>query len=134
MTSIAQLIKSYEQILRLELDIVRAGLSHSSQKGSALENATAEMLRRFLPESIGVTEGVIIDSTGFISNQMDLILYDRMAAQLFFKSDSTKIVPAEFVFAVGEVKAILNKEGYNQFFTSQNRVKNTERFFIRPHQ
>ena len=131
MDSVSQLIRRYENILALELDLVRTALRHSLQKGSALETAVSTLLQQFLPESIGVTEGVVVDSSGFVSKQLDLILYDRSAAQLFFKSDATKVVPAEFVFAIGEVKAVLDKAGYDRFQASQKEVKDTHRYYLR---
>lgn len=131
MTKVSELIESYERVLGLELDIVRAALQHTVQKGFALETAVAHMLRKFLPESIGVTEGVVVDSSGFVSSQIDIILYDKHAAQLFLRSENTKIVPAEFVFAIGEVKAILDKPGYERFHECQKAIKDTERHYHR---
>jgi hypothetical protein len=131
MISIAEIAQFYENSLAGELSIARASLKHSGQKGSSLERAVQSLLKRFLPENIGVTEGIVIDSDGFVSSQLDIILYDKGRAQLFYNSESTKVVPAEFVFAVGEVKAQLSKDGYEQFFNAQLAVKGCNRYFVK---
>jgi hypothetical protein len=131
MINIADIAELYESALAGELAIARASFDHNGQKGSSLERAVQSILRRFLPENIAVTEGIIIDSEGFVSSQLDIILYDKGSAQLFYNSESTKVVPAEFVFAVGEVKAQLNKKGYDQFFDAQLAVKNCTRQLVK---
>jgi hypothetical protein len=131
MISISDIAQLYENLLAGELSIARASFNHSGQKGSSLERAVQSLLKRFLPENIAVTEGIVIDSDGFMSSQLDIILYDKGKVQLFYNSESTKVVPAEFVFAVGEVKAQLNKKGYEQFFEAQLAVKNCTRHLMK---
>ena len=130
MLNTPEILRLYEGALAGELAIARASFKHSGQKGSSLERSVHSVLRRFLPENVAVTEGIVIDSCGFVSNQLDIILYDKAHAQLFYNSDSTRVVPAEFVFAVGEVKAQLDKAGYDQFLNSQLAVKNCSRNFM----
>lgn len=130
MTNIYEIAKLYESSLANELSLARFTFNHSGQKGSSLERVVQSLLTRFLPDNVAVTEGIVIDSEGFVSQQLDIILYDKSRAQLFYNSDSTKVVPAEFVFAIGEVKAKLDKKGYVNFFQSQLKVKNSIRNFI----
>jgi len=52
-----------------------------------------------------VTEGFVLDCTGKISDQLDIIIYDRQYSPLLFDEDGIKHVPAESVYAVFEVKA-----------------------------
>jgi hypothetical protein len=131
MTNVTDLMQSHEALLIAELELARAAVKHSTQKGSILENAVISLLKSFLPEQIGVTEGVVIDSEGFISNQLDIILYDKPKAQLFLNSASTKVIPAEFVYCIGETKTSIDKAGYDHFETVQTRVKNAQRHYGR---
>ncbi len=126
-TNIEEIARIHETALSAELNLARATFDHAGQKGNSLEKAVQAMLQRFLPKKVGVTEGVVIDSDGFISSQLDIILYDRIHAQLFYGNGGTSVVPAEFVFAVGEVKATLTHAGYAQAFEAQQRVKQARR-------
>jgi RNA binding exosome subunit len=132
MTNIADLIRSHEALLMAELELARAAVKHSTQKGSIPENAVISLFKSFLPEQIGVTEGVVIDSEGFISNQLDIILYDKPKAQLFLNSASTKVIPAEFVYCIGEIKTSIDKAGYDHFEKVQAAVKNAQRHYMKP--
>jgi RNA binding exosome subunit len=131
-TNVAELMKGHEKLLMAELDLARAAVKHSTQKGSILEKAVLSLLESFLPEQIGVSEGIVIDSEGFVSNQLDVILYDKPKAQRFLNSASTKVVPAEFVYAVGEIKTSLDKAAYDHFEAVQAAVKTVKRHYGRP--
>lgn len=127
-TNIEEISRIYEAALSAELSLARATFDHAGQKGYSLEQAIRAMLQRFLPAKIAVTDGVIVDSDGFISSQLDVILYDRAHAQLFYGNGGTSVVPAEFVFAVGEVKATLTHSRYSSAFEAQRRVKTARRY------
>lgn len=127
-TSMEEIARIHEQALATALALARATFDHAGQKGSSLEQAVREILQKFLPEKVGVTEGVVIDADGFISSQLDIILYDRIHAQLFYGNGGTSVVPAEFVWAVGEVKATLTSTGYAKAFEAQQLVKGARRY------
>ena len=55
-------------------------------------------------------KGVIIDSNGNESDQIDIIIYDTQYSYLVFHHNNTLLIPAESVYAVFEVKPNLNKE------------------------
>lgn len=57
-----------------------------------------------------VDKGIVIDSTGKQSEQIDLIIYDAQYSYLVFRQNDTLLIPAESVYAVFEVKQNLNKE------------------------
>ena len=126
--NIEEIAKVHERALAAELSLARATFNHAGHKGNSLEQAVRAILQKFLPEKVGVTEGIVIDSDGFISSQLDIILYDRIHAQLFYDNGGTRVIPAEFIWAVGEVKATLTSTGYAKAFEAQQRVKAAQRY------
>lgn len=85
-------------------------LVHSGTKGDNTEANWIEWFRAYLPERYKVDKAIIIDSTGKESDQVDLVIYDAQYSYLVFHQGDTKLIPAESVYAVFEVKQELNKE------------------------
>lgn len=85
-------------------------LIHSGTKGDNTEANWIEWFRAYLPERYKVDKAIIIDSTGKESDQMDLVIYDAQYSYLVFHQGDTKLIPAESVYAVFEVKQELSKE------------------------
>jgi hypothetical protein len=78
--------------------------SHSGEKGQRRENALAEVLREFLPQKYGVASGEILTATDQVSKQMDIIIYDCLHSPTLADASDSKVIPAEAVYAVIEVK------------------------------
>jgi hypothetical protein len=52
----------------------------------------------------------VLDANGNISDQIDIVIFDRQYSPLLFNQDEVLYVPAESVYAVIEVKQDLNRE------------------------
>lgn len=89
--------------LRSKIDEVR----HPVAKGCESELNWIGLLRDYLPERYTVDSGFVIDSNGRISEQIDLIVYDRNFTPFIFKGRRTIFIPAEGVYAVFEIKSTL---------------------------
>lgn len=83
---------------------------HSGTKGENTEDNWIAWFRKYLPSRYAVDRAVIIDSTGKCSDQIDLVIYDAQYSYLVFHQQNQKLIPAESVYAVFEVKQDLNKE------------------------
>ena len=83
---------------------------HSGTKGDNTESNWINWFREYLPKRYKVDKGVVIDSSGKQSEQIDLIIYDAQYSYLVFRQNDTLLIPAESVYAVFEVKQNLNKE------------------------
>lgn len=81
-----------------------AVLGHGGETGRAREAALRELLRSFLPPSLGISTGFVIDAHGSKSRQQDIIVHfaDFHAV---FDVGGTLLVPVEAVIAVFEVKS-----------------------------
>ncbi len=117
------------RIAKAELDIVRSALAHGPQKGRILEEFVLSLLRRHLPERIGVTEGIVVSSDGECSTQMDLIVYDADSAPLLYSRSETRVIPIEFVFAVGEVKAQVSVRDLDRIRATQAKIKRFRKYY-----
>lgn len=95
--------------MEAQLNANRAIIKHPGAKGASLENAWIEWLRTYLPNRYCVDKAFIIDSTGAISDEIDLVIYDQHFTPFVFKQNDTLYIPAEGVYAVFEVKQTLNK-------------------------
>jgi hypothetical protein len=105
-------LDSLEKEIQLTARFVRSVIPHSGEIGAEVEIAFRQALRRCLPESIGVTSGFVADSTGNISKQLDIILYDKQGAVRLFEGDIF-VLPAESTYAAGEVKTVLDRTAFH---------------------
>jgi hypothetical protein len=101
---------------------------HMQAKGESNETVVRKLLREYLPEKYGVTEGFLIDRKGRQSKQTDVIIYDRFSHPFVFfeapdDSDEThKIIPIDSVIATIEVKTTLKghlEEGFKNISYSR---------------
>lgn len=92
------------------LNLSASAVVHSGTKGDATENDWINFFKSYLPTRYKVDKGIVIDSKGNQSQQIDIIIYDNHYSYFVFHRDDTLLVPAESVYAVFEVKQNLNKE------------------------
>ena len=86
-----------------ELDLARA-ISHPGESGRAREQIIAAFLDRLLPHSFSISTGFVIDATGAISRQIDIIIY-RNDYHPVFEIGGIKHFLVESVAVVIENKA-----------------------------
>ncbi|MEK7993289.1 MAG: DUF6602 domain-containing protein [Planctomycetota bacterium] len=121
------LFKSTSSSMRTEFEKARTAVTNSGLKGNINERIVAEFLRQVLPARIGFCTGEVIDSEGGHSKQIDVLAYDAISATSVFKSGEIQVLPIESVFAVVEVKAVLNKQEIEKAFQNMLAIKNLEK-------
>jgi hypothetical protein len=106
-------------------DFVKAqkSISHPVLKGGANEEIARKFLRQYLPKTLDITTGVIVDSSGNQSRQLDVIICDSAKTPIFFESGETRVIPVECVYAVIEVKAFLDKQELENAYKNMLSVK-----------
>jgi hypothetical protein len=95
--------------LRAILITTTTSVSHPGTKGDASEYQWLLWLKTYLPKRYEVNKGFVIDSEGSISEQQDIIIYDRQYTPYLLNKDGVIYVPAESVYAVVEVKQELSR-------------------------
>lgn len=79
-------------------------LKHPVLKGDASELAWVEMLSTYLPKRYQVEKAFVIDCKGNISEQIDIVIFDRHYSPFLLRQNGATYIPAESVYAVIEVK------------------------------
>lgn len=105
-----KLLENVHNEIANTLKMARECLAHPTTKGDATEDIWLEILRRYLPLRYQVEKGFVIDSSGKISDQIDIIIFDRQYTPMVFELKGAKLIPAESVYAVFEVKQTISKE------------------------
>jgi hypothetical protein len=102
--NIKELFGGLQSQMIAQLSTNREFIRHSSSKGDSLENTWIEWLKKYLPNRYCVDKALIIDSTGQLSDQMDLVIYDQQYTPFVFIQNGILYIPAEGVYAIFEVK------------------------------
>jgi len=107
----------YRDIIRarvqsaIEMARVVKAMPHGGTRGEIREILVRELFRPFLPSDIGVGTGQVIDHTGKVSRQTDIILFDRSLAPPIMLNESLGLFPIEsclkpYPFASGEINML----------------------------
>ena len=104
MIDLRELFHGLQEQMQVSLNINRKYIEHPGSKGDATEQHWIGFLRTYLPDRYKVDKAIVIDSTGNVSEQMDVVIYDAIYTPFIFKQDGFIYIPAESVYAVFEVK------------------------------
>ena len=109
--------------MRLKLSSKIDEIYHPTAKGDESELNWIGLLRAYLPERYTVDSGFVVDHKGNISEQIDIIVYDRHFTPFIFRGENVVYIPAEGVYAVFEVKPHFDKKYYNYAIKKLKSVK-----------
>ena len=102
-------------------------LCHPTSQGDLSETAWIAFLQSFLPTRYAVSKGFVFDSRGQISDQIDVIIYDRYHSPLIFETpNGEKYITAESVYAIFEVKQKANKRNLGY---AQEKIKSVRKLY-----
>lgn len=107
---LSEIYTSMQEEMIGRLNIGTISFAHPGTKGDETELNWIQWFNDYLPKRYKVDKGIIIDSNGYQSNQIDIIIYDTQYSYLVLHHNNTLLIPAESVYAVFEVKPNLNKE------------------------
>jgi hypothetical protein len=99
-----------QQVLAKQLELSKHSITHNGRMGEVNEELFIDVLRRYLPRRYGIEQGIVIDSNGRTSDQIDIVIYDLQYTPPMLKQMSHRYILAEAVYAVLEVKPTLNRE------------------------
>lgn len=84
------------------------GSGNIKSAGDEVEDYIRKIISDFLPEKYLVKQGHLINSEGLVSNQLDIIIFDKLSTPKFFETQNNTIYyPIESVLAIGEIKKTL---------------------------
>lgn len=89
---------------------------HSGGRGDAREEVVRKWIQEIVPPSVSICKGEIVDSYGMRSSEWDVVLYTRSPSVWAFGGGASprRIVPAEEVLALLEIKTRLDEAGLQQ--------------------
>jgi hypothetical protein len=122
-TQVADLFRIVADRMRTDLRMTRAAVSHPSLRGAGFEEAFRSFLRAYLPKSLDVSTGVLVDSHGKWSRQLDVIISDAARTPVFYASGENRVIPVECAYMVFEVKSTLNSQTLEDCFVNMQSVR-----------
>lgn len=96
--------------LAFDLEDAAKTITHDGKRGEVTESDWLRVIRSYLPTRYAVDSGIVIDSTGKTSEQIDIVVYDSHYTPVLLTRESNRYIPAEAVYAVLEAKPTINKE------------------------
>ena len=114
--------KSIQKRLNSEYEESKSVLSHPGAIGVIREEIIRNILESFLPPSIQIGTGQIIDSTSNLSNQVDIVLARGTAPAFRFKGNITAFL-YETVYATIEIKSMLYRDKLIEALDNSRSVK-----------
>jgi len=108
-TDLNKLFLGLQEQLALALKVTRENIGHPTSKGDVSELTWLKMLADYLPSRYMVDSAFILDHQGSLSEQIDIVIFDRQYCPVLFKQGNNKYIPAESVYAILEVKQQFDK-------------------------
>lgn len=95
--------------MRSDFMKAKKSLTHSGLKGEANEETPRVFLRQYIPKTLDISQGMVVDSKENKTRELDIIISDSSKTPIFFQSGNTRVIPAECIYGAIEVKAFLDK-------------------------
>lgn len=110
--------------IQRELELTRTTIVNPSDKGNASEDVWNSFFNNYLPSRYKADKAYVVDSKGSHSEQIDVVIYDRQYSPFILDYRGTKVIPAESVYAVFEVKQSANRKHIKY---AQNKVRSVRK-------
>ena len=115
-----QSFSKQQKVLQSQLDMSTTSITHNGTMGDVNEQCFIEIIRKYLPDRYAVDTGIVIDSMGKTSDQIDVVIYDNQYTPTLLDQQGHRFIPAESVYAVLEVKPTIDK-GYLEYAGNKAR-------------
>lgn len=125
--NIENLFSALDEEMHQKLSSKIDEIYHPTAKGTETELNWIGLLRNYLPVRYSIDSGFVVDHEGNISEQIDIIIYDRHFTPFIFRGENVVYIPAEGIYAVFEVRPKLSKANYDYAVKKLNSVKGLKR-------
>jgi hypothetical protein len=116
-----------QSVLALQLELSSKSISHNGALGEVNEQHFINVLQKYLPKRYEVSQGIVIDSNGITSDQIDIVIFDRQYTPTLLDQLAHRYIPAEAVYCVLEVKPTVNKQYLEYAADKAKSVRQLER-------
>jgi hypothetical protein len=124
---IAEIFDEVAQQMRSDLAKARGAVQHPGLKGAFFEETFRGFLREYLPKSLDISTGVLVDAHGNSSRQVDVIVSDAAKTPILYRSGDVRVIPVECVYAIIEVKAYLDNNEIDGILKNMKSVRALEK-------
>src|SRR5438128_11068222 len=98
-----------QKLLEAQLTLSSHSITHDGTSGSVNEGHWLGIFRKYLPNRYAVSSGIVIDSRGQTSDQIDIVIYDLHYTPTLLTQEQHRCIPAEAVYAIFEAKPHIDK-------------------------
>ncbi len=98
-------------------------LIHTGEFGRLREVVSKDFVQFIIARRLDIGTGFLLNHTGEVSTQVDLVIYDKNETPLVQDSEKQFFYPVETVCAVGEIKSVLDKTGFKIAINKLARTK-----------
>lgn len=131
-----KLEKIFESIgkkLVIDFDNISSEINHRFSKGHVRElELASQFVRKYIPAKIGVGNGEIVATSDEVSNECDLILYEKNSCPFLLYKEGYQIFPIELVHGIIEVKSNLDSRELEDAFNKIQKIKKFPKSAFRP--
>ncbi|HVX40440.1 MAG TPA: DUF6602 domain-containing protein [Gemmatimonadaceae bacterium] len=110
--------------MEAKLTLNRKVIGHPGAKGSATELEWTSMLSTYLPRRYCADKAFVLDCKGYLSDEIDIVIYDRQYSPFILHQNGVAFIPAECVYAIIEVKQTLSRTNIRY---AQNKAASVRR-------
>jgi hypothetical protein len=110
-----------------KLSLSRRTLTHPGTIGDFSELEWLTLLSAYLPKRYDADKGFVVDARGAVSDQIDIIIFDRHYTPFVFHQNGAKYIPAEAVYAVVECKQDITLENIRYAARKARSVRSLRR-------
>jgi uncharacterized protein DUF6602 len=104
-------------------ELAKSIIAHRPEKGRIVEAIVKSSLRTILPGRVSIGTGFAITSSGRISPQLDLVIYDALNNAPITLEGGTGLFPIECIYGFVEVKSVLNLDAIQSATKSINTIR-----------
>jgi len=116
-------MSSVAKQMRASFEGLTAVINHKGSKGTAREDMLRQFLSDYLPATLEIGTGEVVDLRGNRSNQSDLIIFDKAHCPKLVQGGGIRIYPAEGVRAGVEVKSKLDSSSLRDAVANIRQAK-----------
>lgn len=98
-----------QMLLKTQLELSETSITHNGIMGDVNERCFIDLIRKYLPNRYAVDSGIVIDSNGKTSDQIDVVVFDNQYTPTLLDQQNHRFIPAESVYAIFEVKPHIDK-------------------------
>ena len=107
-------VKAASEIAKTSKNHVADLIGHGGEKGRVVEGLVVELLESFLPKRFSIGSGIIVTSSGQVSSQTDIVIYDNFHNAPIKMHHGFSVFPIESVYATIEVKSTLDDDKFKK--------------------